>query len=117
MAISLRVLLVLASIFTFWYIARKLKKSQIQVMDTVFWLILSLGFIILAIFPQIAIGLAEVLGVQSPVNFVYLVMIFVLLIRCFLLAVRVSFLEDKVRKLVEEIALRENLDKEKVEKE
>ena len=117
MTLVLRLVLVLASVFTFWYVARKLRKSQVQIMDTVFWLVLSFGVIVLAIFPQIAINLAELLGVQSPANFVYLIMIFVVLIRCFLLSIRVSFLEDKVRKLVQEIGIRENLGKNGNEKE
>ena len=108
MSIALRIMLFSVSILTCGYIARKLKKSQIQVMDTVFWIALAVLFILLSIFPQIASYLAALIGFQAPVNFVFLIMIFLLLIRCFLLSIRVSQLEDKIRNLAEELALREN---------
>lgn len=108
MSIALRVMLFVASVLTCGYIARKLKKSQIQVMDTVFWIGLSVIFIVLSIFPDIAGFLSALMGFQAPVNLVFLLMIFLLLIRCFLLSIRVSQLEDKMRNLVEELAIREN---------
>lgn len=108
MSIALRVMLFAASILTCGYIARKLKKSQIQVIDTVFWIGLAVLFILLSVFPKIASFLSALMGFQAPVNFVFLLMIFLLLIRCFLLSIRISQLEDKMRNLAEELAIREN---------
>lgn len=108
MSIALRVMLFAASVLTCIYIARKLKKSQIQVVDTVFWIGLSVLFIILSIFPEIAGFLSSVMGFQAPVNFIFLLIIFLLLIKSFLLSRRVSQLEDKIRNLVEELAIRES---------
>ena len=114
MSIALRVLLLVASILTCGYIARKLKKSQVQVMDTVFWIGLSVFFIVLSIFPDIAVFFFDYMGFQAPVNFIFIIMIFLLFIRCFLLSVRVSQMEDKVRTLVEELAIRENAKNQRV---
>ncbi len=113
MSIGLRVLLLIASIFTFLYIVRKLKKSQLQVMDTVFWIVLATILIVLSVFPQIAYWIAKVIGIQSPVNFIFLLIIFMLLMRNFLLTIKVSQLDDKLRTLVEEIAIRENASRKK----
>lgn len=107
MTLSLRVLLFVASAMTCVYISRKLKKSQIQIMDTVFWIGLSVIFVLFAAFPQIATYLSLLLGFIAPVNFVFLTIIFLLLIRCFLLSIRVSQLDDKLMNLVEELAIRE----------
>ena len=107
MSMALRMLLLAASFLTCAYITRKLRKSQIQVMDTVFWIGLSVIFIILSIFPDIASVFSVFIGFQAPVNFVFLLMIFLLLIRCFLLSIRISQLEEKVKNLVEELAIRE----------
>lgn len=63
---------------------------------------------VIGVFPGIAMFFAKVVGVQSPVNFVYLVVIFLLLLRTFMLTIRISFLEEKVKNLIEEIAIREN---------
>lgn len=108
MSIALRVMLFTASILTCGYIARKLKKSQIQVMDTVFWIGLSVIFILLSVFPNVVGMLSALMGFQAPVNFIFLFMIFMLLIRCFLMSIRISQLEDKVKNLVEELGIREN---------
>jgi hypothetical protein len=113
MSIGLRALLLIASIFTFLYIVRKLRKSQLQVMDTVFWIVLATILIVLSIFPQIAYWIANFLGIQSPVNFIFLLIIFMLMIRNFLLTIKVSQLEDKLKTLVEELAIRENASRKK----
>lgn len=108
MSIQLRVILIITSVCMCVYVTRKLKKSQLQVSDALFWIVLSFVLIFLSAFPQVVYLLTDFFEVQSAVNFVYLVMIFLLMVRCFLLSIKVSTLEDKVRKLVEEIAIREN---------
>lgn len=107
MSVYLRITLIISSILACVYIARKLRKSQIQVMDTVFWIGLSVVFIVLSIFPQVAAWGAELFGFMAPVNFIFLVVIFLLLLRCFLMTIRISQLEEKLHSLVEELAVRE----------
>ena len=104
----LRIIFIVVSVMTFIYISRKLKKSQLQVMDAFFWIVFSFVLMVIGVFPGIAMFFAKVVGVQSPVNFVYLVVIFLLLLRTFMLTIRISFLEEKVKNLIEEIAIREN---------
>lgn len=113
MSIILRILLLIVSILTFIYIIRKLRKAQVQIADVVFWLFFSLILLLMSIFPSSIIYMTKLLGVLSPVNFVYLVMIFLLFIRCFLLSIRVSCLEEKLKNLVEELAILEILKNEK----
>lgn len=107
MSLGLRIILFIAAVMTCVYISRKLKKSQIQIMDTVFWIGLSVVFVVFAAFPQIAAYLSDLLGFIAPVNFIFLMTIFLLLIRCFLLSIRVSQLDDRLKNLVEELAIRE----------
>ncbi len=109
MSLSLRIILLVASVITCMYISRKLRKSQIQIMDTIFWIVLSAVFVIFAIFPQMVSWISDMMGFMAPVNLVFLVMIFLLLLRCFLLSIRVSQLDDKLKNLIEELAIRENM--------
>lgn len=109
MSIILRSLLFCVSLATALYIHRKLKKSQMQVDDTVFWILFSVALMVLSVFPKIAIWCSVKLGVMSPANFVFLVMIFLLFVRCFLLSVKLSNLSERFKNLVEELAVRENL--------
>lgn len=108
MSVILRIILLVASLLTFFYVVRKLRKSQIQIMDTVFWIGLSVIFVIFAVFPQIVELISDMMGFMAPVNLIFLVMIFLLLLRCFLLSIKVSQLEDRLKNLVEELAIRGN---------
>ena len=69
--------------------------------------------LILAIFPGIAYWAAYLLGFQSPINFVYIVIIFLLLAKQFFMSIRLSQLDSKVRILTQRVALNE----EKIERE
>ena len=79
-------------------------------MDTLFWSLFSLTILIMSLFPELVIQCTIFLGVQSPVNFVYLVIIFFLILRIFLLNVRVCKLELKLNEYIEKMAVRKNLE-------
>ena len=110
MSIYLRILLIIVSLAALIYVIRKLKKSQLRLMDVLFWLFFSVGILVLGVFPSIAIFLADLIGIMSAANFVFLFIIFLLIIRVFLLNIRISGLESKVSNLVQEIAIREGKD-------
>ncbi len=101
----LRVMLIVASVATGFYIRRKLRKSQMQIADVLFWILFAVVLIFMSVFPEAVSWFTELLGVVSPVNFVFLVVIFLLIVRCFSLSVKVSSLEAKLDKLVEEFAV------------
>ena len=63
---------------------------RVQIEDTIFWLLFSAALLVLAFFPGIAYWASNLLGFQSPINFVYVVIIFLLLAKLFLLSIRVS---------------------------
>ncbi|MFQ7393708.1 MAG: DUF2304 family protein [Lachnospira eligens] len=69
MTLSLKVVLIVISILTCFYIARKLRKSQMNINDTVFWIFFALVLVLLSVFPGIAGWGADVLGFQADVNF------------------------------------------------
>lgn len=101
----LRILCIVCSVATFAFFCYKVRKEQIRVWDTVFWLAFSLCLILLGIFPQILIGVAELLGIISPVNGLFLAMLFIVLIKLFSQTVRISELNRKIERLSQEMAL------------
>ena len=105
--ITLRCLLVLGSLFTAVFILRRVRKAQVQIEDTVFWLVFAAGLLLLSIFPQAAFWTSRVLGFQSPVNLVYLLIIFVLLVKQFFMTIRISQMDSKLRSLAQKVALNE----------
>lgn len=61
----------------------QIKKSQMQVLDSLFWLLFSVSFVILGVFPQVAMWLSSLFGFMSASNFVFLYVIAVLVVRDF----------------------------------
>ena len=104
-SIYMRVLLIICSVLTFFWIIRKIKTTHVLVKDMLFWFVFSVGLVVLGIVPEIAIDLAKRLGVDSPVNFVFLVIIFLLIVKVFLLSAHLSELEGKVNEVIGENAI------------
>lgn len=105
MSASLKLFMIMTSISTFAYIIRKIRKSQVQIADMCFWVFFSLALIVMAVFPSVAKLLADLLGIATVVNFVFLAVIFLLLMQLFFISVKLSKLESKMIDLAGEIAL------------
>ena len=101
MSLALRILLMIFSVGFVYFVLKRIHKDQLRIQDSIFWILLSVLVLILAFFPQIAIGMAQHLGIISPVNFVFLVFI-----KIFSMAAKISNLEDKINKLSYEEAKR-----------
>lgn len=69
------------------------------------WIVLGISVLIVAIFPQLAFWLANVVGVQTPVNLLFVVGFAVLLSVLIQLSTEISSLEEETRTLAEELAL------------
>lgn len=106
MTLVLRVALLLSAVAVLFFVIRKLKKSQIEVLDSVFWLFFSFSFVVFAAFPQVAFWISGLFGFESPANFVFLYVIALLLYREFNNTVNISKLRRRINQLVEEQALR-----------
>ena len=101
----LRILLILVSVIAGIYAVKKIRKSQMKIENAIFWFVLAVVLAILSIFPEIVIFAAEKVGVESPVNLIYLIMIFLLFYKAFTLSVKVAQLEHKVNILTAESAI------------
>ena len=109
MSLVLRIFLIVVSFISIVYVIRKIRKAKLRIDYSLFWMIVSLLIMVLALFPELAIKLATLMGVMSAVNLIYLVMIFILLLHNFTMTVKISSLESKINNLTEEIAIREKL--------
>lgn len=117
MSVTLRILLIIAGIVSYLYVIRKIRKSQMKIESAMYWVFLAGIILLISIFPQIVIWLAEVVGVESPVNLLYLLMIFLVLWKLFALTVKNSQLESKINVLTEEFAICQMKSEEKERKE
>lgn len=105
MSITLRCLLFLVSLLSCAYTLRRIRKAQMQIDDSIFWIVLSILLVFVSIFPGTATLISGLIGIESPANAVFLAVIFLLLAKLFSLSVQVSQLHQKIRALSQEIAL------------
>lgn len=103
----LDIFLIVGAVATLVFVGVNIRKSQIKTSDAVFWFAFVFCLLALALFPQIAFALSDLLGFQSPSNFVFLVIVAILLIKEFTASVEIAKLKSKVTNLVQEVALTE----------
>ena len=108
MSTVLRIILIIVSVLSFAYVMTKIRKSQLQIEDSIFWMVMAVILVIISIFPDIAYFMSDLLGIGAPVNFIFLAIIFVLLVKLFSLSIKISQLEDKIRTLAQKTAIIEN---------
>lgn len=108
MSFALRLLLFIGAAWMAFYMLQKIRKSQMQIEDALFWIVVAFMFVILGAIPEIAVFAASILDIQSPANLVFLVVIFLLLLKVFALTKKVSILEHKFKNLVQRYALDEH---------
>lgn len=113
MSISLRVILFIASICVFFFIMKRIRKAKLKIEYALFWIVSSILLLVLSVFPQIAYFFADICGIKSPVNFIFLFSIMVLFVHNFYLTLRISHIDNMIDNLTEEIAVREFYKKEK----
>ncbi|MBR5306566.1 MAG: DUF2304 domain-containing protein [Oscillospiraceae bacterium] len=105
MSSTLSILLILGSVFTFLFAMKLIRKAAVRIEDTLFWIVFCIILILLSIFPKFLYSIAYELGFQSPINLVYLIIIFVLIINQFLMTLKISRLTIKQKELVQAIAI------------
>ncbi len=97
--------LLLGAFLTCFVIIRRVRSAKIQMEDAIFWVLLAGALVVVAAFPQIAFFFSNVIGFESPSNFVFLLVTAVLVIKVFANAAEISLLKHKVNQLSQEIAL------------
>ncbi len=107
MSLVLRIILIVASSGTALFFIIRIKKTKAQIGDSVFWIAFSLLLLLLSVFPDVPIWLSNLVGFQSPLNAVFMVIIFVLIVKLFELSGRVGKLEGELSKVAQTIALDE----------
>lgn len=105
MTLALQVTLIVVSLLTLIFIARKIRNSKIKLEDSIFWICFAVLIFIFSLFPQIFYALSDIAGTYAPVNFVFLFFIFVLLIQSFHLNMRISQADTKIKELTQQLAI------------
>ncbi len=105
MSLTLRIILIIVSILVSAYALRKIRKAQLNIDDAFYWIIVSLILLVMSIFPVVPSYLSTLIGIESPANLVFLVMIFLAFIKLFGISIEFSIQKYRLNKLIQEIAL------------
>ena len=97
MTVTLRVVVIVASVLTAGLILQKIRQSKLQIEDSIFWLAFSMILIIFSVFPGLPDLLARLAGTYTTANFIYLMIIFLLIMNLFHMSIKMSHLESRIR--------------------
>lgn len=105
MSTRIRILLIVGTILFFLMLLNVIRKDKLTLDVACFWIVLSLILIVMAIFPDIPMSFGSLIGIMSPTNALFIVLIFILLCLIFFMLVKISELEKKINNLVQRYAI------------
>ena len=105
MSVGLRVMLFAASMMTMTYFLVKIRKNRLQIDYAIFWSLFSFLLLFFASFPGVVVKAAKIIGVESPANLVFTVIIFLLILRLFSFTMKLSKTNQQIESLTQELAL------------
>ena len=106
MSTILRITLLIGAMITAWLIIVKIRKSKMKMGDAIFCVVFAGMLIVLSAFPSLSYRMANLFGIVSPANFIFLMIIALLCEKILTLTIKVSQLEDKMEVMAAELAIR-----------
>ena len=106
MSNSLRTILLIAAAVSACWILYQIRRLKIKLDHAIYWIVFAVLLAVLGIFPEVTYWLTRKLGMLSPANLIFLVIIFLLLVKVFSLSMLTSQQEDKITVLSADVALR-----------
>ncbi|GGN92892.1 DUF2304 domain-containing protein [Saccharibacillus kuerlensis] len=103
--LKLQLLLILFSLFVFFVFINRIRKYKLELKYSLIWIFSSAAGVIAAIFPQIFFFIADVMGIELPVNAVFLLAVSSIFLILYSLTVSLSNHSRKLRALTQELAL------------
>ena len=105
MELKLQIILILASLFTFIFVILRIKKHQLNIDDSIIWILWSIVLLVFSIFPGLPNYLSKLLGFESPSNFILTGFIFLVYIMVFFQGIKISELKEKNKKLIQRLSI------------
>lgn len=105
MNLNLRTGLIIASVLVLIVILFTVAKRKLNIKYSIVWIIWALLSLIMAIFPDTFYGIADLLGIELPVNAVFLIMTALLYFLTFYVFIMISKHNEEIIKLTYENSL------------
>jgi hypothetical protein len=87
------------------FVIEMLRRQKIREKYAVLWIVIGVGTLVLAAFPDLLFWAARLIGVQLPSNLLFAIALILLLGVTLHLSREVSSSEDEIRSLAEEVAI------------
>ena len=100
-------LLIFGAILMTYYILKKIRQAKLQIEYSIFWIVFSGILLVFSIFPFLVAIFTRMIGMELPVNFIFLFFILILILKAFFQTIETSALENKVRNLTQRLAIEE----------
>ncbi|MDD7281958.1 DUF2304 domain-containing protein [Floccifex sp.] len=107
MEYRLNVFFIIASVVTFLFVIRKIRKHGLNIDDSIVWILWSILLLIVSIFPGLPTWISNQLGFMSTSNFIFCLFIFFLYIMLFAQATEISKLREKQKELIQKLSIKE----------
>ena len=99
-----------------YYILRRIRQSKLQIEYAIFWIVFSGILLVFSLFPFLVAMMTRAIGMELPVNFIFLFFIFILILKAFFQTIETSALENKLRNLTQRLAIEEKERQEEIQK-
>ena len=102
-----RVFFIIIAIILIMYIYHNVKKNMLSQDESILWIIGAFFILILSIWPNIVIWLADIVGIAYPPSFLFLITSVFLVVFLFRNSQQISVLIEKNKELIQDTALLE----------
>lgn len=107
MSLQLRIFLITVSLLFLIFVLRIVRTKVLLLRNSLLWLLMAAFMLVLAVFPGIAITISQIIGIETPSNFVFFVAVIMLLALLFRQTVSLSKMTVQIEKLTQKLALLE----------
>jgi hypothetical protein len=102
---GLRLLALGMGVWLFVVLFELIRRRKLKERHAIFWVVLSVGFVLLAAFPGVALWFTELLGFELPSNLLFFGSLVILFAVALQTSVELARLGEHTRRLAEELAL------------
>ncbi len=107
MDLRLNFVFIVAAVFTFLFVVKKIQKHGLNIDDAIAWILWSIILLIISVFPGVATFVSQSLGFMATSNFIFSVFIFFLYVMLFSQMIQISRLKEKQKELIQKLSIKE----------
>lgn len=100
-------LLIAGAVLMTYYIMKRIRQSKLQIEYSIFWIVFAGILLVFSIFPFLVVMMTRLIGIELPVNFIFLFFILILILKAFFQTIETSALENKLKNLTQRLAIEE----------